>query len=195
MLFAKDLVFDLKAAQQAVHEWMRPQKIGYWSAAYMGDKLGEEKREVTQHLLSQAFPGKYGVYDAKELGMELADLLFAVICLANTGAELADTCEGVGPYSFPRIYLKNVEAASSSGLSVFELDARLTDAIGWVCKDIQRMPQGPKRKDGVLPKIEEHLNAVAQAVADIAVAMDISLDAAWQNAIEKYNIRDAQRWK
>lgn len=190
----QSISFDFAPAQQEVHEWMKDKKIGYWGASYVGNKLAEELAEVTEQLLRREKPLQYGSYDASELGLELGDVLFAVICLANTGGQLAETCEGVGRFAAPVFRLQSYKN-SAQGLSIFELQSALGIAIGKVNKDIQRL-HGPKKKDNFNRKdIEEHLNSVALCVVNIAAAAGLNLGDAWVKAMEKCNIRDANRWK
>ena len=182
-------VFDFAAAQQEVHAWMKPQKVGYWGAAYMGNKLTEELREVSQEL-------RKSPVNKTDLGKELGDVLFAVVCLANTGAEITGTSiEGVGPYTEPKLSLNNLEKSTGTAFSLQELKDNLVEWIGAVCKDIQRMSHGPKKKDGVVPPLEEHLYAVAQAVSGIADAMGVDLNTGWNDSMVKNTLRDANRWK
>lgn len=83
---------ELKNAQQAVHKWIKNHGVRYFDELTNMAQLTEEVGEVAR-IISR----RYGEQSEKEsdkqkdLGEELADVLFVVICLANqTGVDLSE---------------------------------------------------------------------------------------------------------
>ena len=76
--------------QHQVDEWIRTVGVRYFSeltnTAILMEEVGELARLMARQFGEQSF--KEGE-DAGELGMEMADVLFVLICLANqTGVDL-----------------------------------------------------------------------------------------------------------
>ena len=75
----------LREAQRTVDQWMASQGWGYWQPlaqlARMTEELGEVARLVN-HLYGEK-PKKVDEAE-QDLGLELADLLYTMICLANS---------------------------------------------------------------------------------------------------------------
>ena len=71
--------------QREVDEWVRSDGGGYWEPLVNLARIAEEVGE-TARLLNHLFAPKpkKATEASQELGMELADILFAVICLANS---------------------------------------------------------------------------------------------------------------
>ena len=83
----------LRAAQRLIDEWMRERGWAYWhplsQLARMIEELGELAR-LLNHLHGEK-PKKTEEV-AQDLGLELADLLYTIICLANSqGIDLQDS--------------------------------------------------------------------------------------------------------
>ena len=81
----------LAAYQQEVDEWIRTVGVRYFSELTNTAVLMEEVGEVAQLMArmygAQSFKGEAA--GKQELGMEMADVLFVLICLANqTGVDL-----------------------------------------------------------------------------------------------------------
>jgi NTP pyrophosphatase (non-canonical NTP hydrolase) len=83
---------SLKSAQQQVDEWIRTIGVRYFSELTNLGILMEEVGELSRLLVR-----KYGEQSFKEsdkdrdLGDEMADVLWVLICLANqTGVDLTD---------------------------------------------------------------------------------------------------------
>ena len=81
---------DIKNAQQAVDEWIRAHGVRYFNELTNMAQLTEEVGEVARIIAR-----RYGEQSEKEsdrekdLGEELADVVFVVLCLANqTGIDL-----------------------------------------------------------------------------------------------------------
>ena len=80
---------DLAALQREVDEWIRTLGVRYFSeltnTAILMEEVGELARLMARHFGDQSFkPG-----EEKDLGMEMADVLFVLVCLANqTGVDL-----------------------------------------------------------------------------------------------------------
>ena len=81
---------DLKGVQQAVDEWIQNHGVRYFNELTNMAQLTEEVGEVARIIAR-----RYGEQSEKEsdknkdLGEELADVVFVVLCLANqTGIDL-----------------------------------------------------------------------------------------------------------
>ena len=71
-------------AQRLVDDWIRRYGGGYWSPLSMLAALVEEVGELSRELNAIEGPKKRKIDEAKsDIGMELADIVFAVICIAN----------------------------------------------------------------------------------------------------------------
>ena|SRR5687768_2410726 len=86
---------SLREVQQLIDRWMRQRGWGYWEPlsqlARMTEELGEVAR-VVNHLYGEK-PKKLDEAE-QELGLEMADLLYTMICLANSqGIDLQDALE------------------------------------------------------------------------------------------------------
>ncbi len=81
---------DIKNAQKAVDEWIKGHGVRYFNELTNMAQLTEEVGEVARIIAR-----RYGEQSEKEsdktkdLGEELADVIFVVLCLANqTGVDL-----------------------------------------------------------------------------------------------------------
>jgi NTP pyrophosphatase (non-canonical NTP hydrolase) len=82
-------------AQQCVDAWIHDVGVRYFSEltnlAQLVEEVGEVARVISRQYGEQSF--KEGEQDL-DLGEELADVLFVVLCLANqTGVDLTDAFE------------------------------------------------------------------------------------------------------
>lgn len=80
----------LAGAQAAVDEWIKTVGVRYYSEltnmAILSEEVGEVARIIARKYGEQSFKGNESELD---LGEELADVLFVLICLANqTGVDL-----------------------------------------------------------------------------------------------------------
>lgn len=87
----------LREIQQEVDEWIQTFGGGYWSPlaniARIVEETGEAARLV-MHLYGPK-PKKPGE-EEQELGEELCDIIYAIVCLANSqGVDLQESFEGV----------------------------------------------------------------------------------------------------
>jgi len=86
----------LRRAQKMVNEWVQTQG-GYWSSLAIMVQIAEETGEVARlinHLGGEKL--KKTQEPEQDLGMELCDLLYAMICLANLhGVDLQASFEAV----------------------------------------------------------------------------------------------------
>ena len=90
-----DLTF--RQSQKLVDQWVREQGTDYWhplaQLARLTEELGETARLVN-HLYGEK--PKRPDESEQDLGLELADLLYTIICLANSqGIDLQDSFERV----------------------------------------------------------------------------------------------------
>ena len=83
---------DIRNAQQAVDEWIKAHGVRYFNELTNMAQLTEEVGEVARIIAR-----RYGEQSEKEsdrdkdLGEELADVVFVVLCLANqTGVDLEE---------------------------------------------------------------------------------------------------------
>ncbi len=87
--------YTLREVQQQVDNWISEVGKGYWTPHEMLARLVEEVGE-TARLINHLYGSKKkkDSEPAQELSSELADILFAVICLANSqGIDLQDAFE------------------------------------------------------------------------------------------------------
>ena len=83
---------SLRQYQSEVDEWIRTVGVRYFSeltnTAILAEEVGELARLMARTYGDQSF--KAGEEDA-DLGMEMADVLFVLVCLANqTGVDLEE---------------------------------------------------------------------------------------------------------
>ena len=84
----------IKEAQEAVDQWIRTYGVRYFSEltnmAILTEEVGELARVMARKYGDQSFkPG-----EKENLGDEMADVLWVLICLANqTGIDLTDEFE------------------------------------------------------------------------------------------------------
>jgi NTP pyrophosphatase (non-canonical NTP hydrolase) len=88
---------SLRQAQSLIDSWMRQRGWEYWQPlsqlARMTEELGELAR-IVNHLYGEK--PKKGDEAQQELGLEMADLLYTMICLANSqGIDLQNALEEV----------------------------------------------------------------------------------------------------
>ena len=81
-------------AQSIVDEWIKKYGVRYFSEltnmAVLTEEVGEVARIISRKYGDQSFKES----DNKDLGDELADVLWVLICLANqTGVDLTDAFE------------------------------------------------------------------------------------------------------
>lgn len=84
---------SLKALQQRVDEWIRTVGVRYYSeltnTAVLTEEVGEVARLMARIYGEQSFKGEEA--EEADLGMEMADVLFVLVCLANqTGVDLEE---------------------------------------------------------------------------------------------------------
>lgn len=76
---------SLKEIQDRVNAWVNQYKIGYWKPHEIYARLGEEVGEVGREVNHQFGPKhKKPTEGERNLGEELADVIFTVCCLANS---------------------------------------------------------------------------------------------------------------
>ena len=85
----------LQQAQQSVDEWIRTAGVRYFSEltnmAMLTEEVGEVARLISRTYGDQSFKESDR---GKELGDELADVLWVLICLANqTGVDLTEALQ------------------------------------------------------------------------------------------------------
>jgi len=83
---------ELKGAQQAVDQWIQEHGVRYFNELTNMAQLTEEVGEVARIIARRYGEQSEKESDkAKDLGEELADVVFVVLCLANqTGVDLQE---------------------------------------------------------------------------------------------------------
>ncbi len=85
----------IEQAQKAVDEWIKENGVRYFNEltnmAMLTEEVGEVARIIARRYGEQS---EKESDENKELGEELADVLFVIICLANqTGIDLTDALQ------------------------------------------------------------------------------------------------------
>lgn len=85
----------IQDAQKIVDTWIKTKGVRYFNeltnTALLMEEVGEVARIISRQYGEQSFKDKE---DKADLGDELADVLFVLICLANqTGIDLTDALE------------------------------------------------------------------------------------------------------
>jgi NTP pyrophosphatase (non-canonical NTP hydrolase) len=74
--------------------------------------------------------------------------------------------------------------------------ARLTEEVGELSREINHSHGMKKKKSGEAPSsIASELGDILFVVVSLANSLDISLDDAMRQTLEKYQVRDADRFK
>lgn len=74
----------IKEAQDLVDEWISQFEEGYWPPLSMLASLTEEVGELAREInYREEFKVKKESESASSIGLELADIFFSLICLAN----------------------------------------------------------------------------------------------------------------
>jgi NTP pyrophosphatase (non-canonical NTP hydrolase) len=89
--------WTVRELQQAVDAWVQESGGGYWQASSQMLRIMEEVGELSRlvnHLYGEK--PKKATEARQELPIEIGDLLFTLICLANAeGVDLQDSVESV----------------------------------------------------------------------------------------------------
>ncbi len=76
---------SLKEKQKIVDDWVSQYPEGYWSPHEIICRLAEETGELAREVNHCFGPKKKkDSEDAKEIGDEISDVIFTLICLANS---------------------------------------------------------------------------------------------------------------
>lgn len=76
---------SLKQTQDRVEAWVSQLKIGYFKPLEILARLTEETGELARELNHRFGPKKKKATEGtKEVGDEIADIIFTVVCLANS---------------------------------------------------------------------------------------------------------------
>jgi NTP pyrophosphatase (non-canonical NTP hydrolase) len=100
----------LRGCQREVDEWIKTIGVRYFSeltnTAVLMEEVGELARLMARTYGEQSF--KDG--EENDLGMEMADVLFVLVCLANqTGVDLQESFERAMDKKTKRDRLRHVE--------------------------------------------------------------------------------------
>ena len=85
---------NLKNSQLEVDNWIKEHGVRYFNELTNMAQLTEEVGEVARIISRKYGEQQFKENDPKDLGQELADVLFVLICLANqTGVDLQKQLE------------------------------------------------------------------------------------------------------
>jgi len=74
--------------------------------------------------------------------------------------------------------------------------ARLTEEVGELAREINHLyGEKPKKATEAEGSISKELGDILYIVASLANSLDIDLDTAFNEVMQKYRIRDAKRWQ
>ena len=74
---------NLKTIQKAVDDWICQFEEGYWPPLSMLAAVVEETGELAREIIDREGYKKKRNPDEANLGLEVADLLFSLVCIAN----------------------------------------------------------------------------------------------------------------
>jgi NTP pyrophosphatase (non-canonical NTP hydrolase) len=74
---------SLRTVQKIVDDWISQFEEGYWPPLSMLAAVVEETGELAREINDKEGFKKKRTPDSKNLNLELADLLFSIICIAN----------------------------------------------------------------------------------------------------------------
>ncbi len=75
----------MKKIQKDIDDWVTQYKIGYWTPHEILARLTEEVGELAREINHQYGPKKKkNTEEKKEIGDEMADIIFTLGCLANS---------------------------------------------------------------------------------------------------------------
>jgi NTP pyrophosphatase (non-canonical NTP hydrolase) len=75
----------MKDEQKMVDEWAQQFKIPYWQPLEIMARLTEEVGELAREINHRYGPKKKNATeDPKEIGEEMADIIFTLACMANS---------------------------------------------------------------------------------------------------------------
>jgi len=76
---------SLRDIQKQVDDWVKQHKIGYWKSHEIITRLAEEIGEVAREVNHLDGPKKKKpTENAGDLGIEIGDAIFTLVCLANS---------------------------------------------------------------------------------------------------------------
>jgi NTP pyrophosphatase (non-canonical NTP hydrolase) len=76
---------SLKDIQKEIEDWVQQYKIGYWNPHEIMARLMEETGELAREVNHIHGPKKKkSTEEVKEMGDEIADIIFTLGCLANS---------------------------------------------------------------------------------------------------------------
>ena len=79
------MIMVLKEIQKEVDEWVSQYKMGYWkphdNLAHLTEELGELAREINHRFGPKK---KKDTEEDNEISDEIADIIFTLVCLANS---------------------------------------------------------------------------------------------------------------
>jgi NTP pyrophosphatase (non-canonical NTP hydrolase) len=159
---------DFLSAQKEVDVWISQFKIKYFSPHEIITQLSEELGELSESILKN---------DSEGVAEELGDVVFALICMANS----------------QNVILKKVYDFGSLSVDSF---LYLSFTQGKLAKEISHL-YGPKKK-----KKSEEESSVGDKLSDCCVAVsyfankhNVDLSSSFSSHMNKLYGRDNNRWE
>jgi NTP pyrophosphatase (non-canonical NTP hydrolase) len=87
-------VGNLKDIQKAVNEWISQFEEGYWPPLSMLAAVVEETGELAREINDREGYKKKRTSDGVDLGLEIGDVLFSLVCIANYYRRGLPSCHG-----------------------------------------------------------------------------------------------------
>lgn len=76
---------ELRKIQKDVHRWIKQYKVGYFKPHQILARLMEEVGELAREINHRFGPKKKKSTESdSDLGEEMADVIFTIVCLANS---------------------------------------------------------------------------------------------------------------
>lgn len=76
---------SLKDYQKMVDDWIQQYKIGYWNPHEILTRMAEEVGELAREVNHRWGPKKKkSTEDVRDVGEELGDIVFTIVCMANS---------------------------------------------------------------------------------------------------------------
>jgi NTP pyrophosphatase (non-canonical NTP hydrolase) len=154
-------------AQKRVHDWISTTKLGYFPPFSMLSALIEESGEVAKAIEKN---------DLEEIRKEISDLVFPIICLANSH----------------KLKLNAVKLETNTTMPY----TRLQQYIGEIAREINHV-YGPKKKklSEKTQSLEYNLNQSMACVEELAKKYEIKIDEGFEKLMKKFDTRDKDRWE
>ncbi len=160
---------NIALAQQEVNNWIQQFAIQYFKPHEIITQLAEELGEIANEILNQ---------DIKRVGQEIGDLLFAIICMANShGITLSDKTPALAD---------NPEKAFLA----------LSYSISQIAREINHL-YGPKKKkpQEESSTLQIRLQEGYESIQALAKSYKVEINESFSYIMKKLDKRDDGRWE